>query len=189
MKSILDRTNLSHIVVTTISAIKIKACVIILVNISLIAIVIRYYRGINFNIDVEHLILALCGGSLGMDAVLRFMPQIFILVFPFLLIRKKISGLLLFLIRVNIVWLWIDIISILVKPFVPFFADESWSYIRGCAGGNFLVFNFSILWFICRRNFGPFLEIGIGLFSPPITLYAIAFGINNTYFSWAHFYD
>ncbi|MDR0516481.1 MAG: hypothetical protein LBH25_05485 [Fibromonadaceae bacterium] len=130
-----------------------------------------------------HLALVLLGGSLGIDAFLRFIFQIFIFILPFLIIKKTRQGLLLFLIRVNIVCFWIDVVSILTFP------SESWNHIRGCAGGNFLTFSFSFFWLIRKQNFGQFLEALIGLLSPPIALYTVAFGINNSFVSWAYFYD
>jgi hypothetical protein len=175
--------------IANINAIKAKVGIILLINVLLILMILRFFKDRGFGISSDNLLLVLMGGDLGMDAFLRLFFQCLILVLPYFIIRRSIEWWILLLLRLNIILFLIDVFSILKEPFIPFFPDESWLYIRGCAGGGFLSFGFSVLWLIYKGNFGPFKESGIGLFSLSISLYTVVFGIENSPVSWKHFYD
>jgi len=159
-----------------------KASAIILVNVLLISIV-----AFSFDLSIENVARVITGNFLA-DSFMNLLLNIPFLIL-FFVIRRSFKEALAFLLIFNSLWFFLDLISIVLGPFIPLFPPDEWQYVRSCVGAGFLVFGISILglfkWNINKWEFLP----RVGLFAPFLALCAVLVAMKQHRFTWLFFLD
>lgn len=164
------------------STIRNKTSAIVLINVLLISIVT-----FSFGLSIGNVARILTGNYFA-DSFMNLVVNIPFLAL-FLLVRRSFKHILVFLLFFNTLWFCLDVISIVLGPFMPLFPPKEWQYVRSCVGANFLVFGFSIIglvkWNIEKCDWLP----KVGLFAPFISLCVVLVAMSQHGVSWLLFFD
>lgn len=155
---------------------------IVLLNILLVAMVFLL-----FDLSFENLIRVLTGNFFA-DSVMNLIFNIPFLV-VFLVVRRKFRGLLLFLLGLNVLWFYSDVISIMFGPFLPLFPPHEWQYVRSCVGAGFLAFGLSVICLVRGNDAWAIRISSFGLFAPFVSLCMVLLALRHHDVSWLLFTD